>query len=98
MPPEYANDNIKTPRFSRWTRRGMSKEEAAEYCGCATTAAFDSWIQKGIVPGPIPGTNRWDRKAIDVWLDRASEIEPMNRPTSDPLEDWLASRAGRKGR
>ena len=55
-------------------KRGLSKHEAAEYCGCATLAAFDRWRQKGIVPAPIPGTTRWDRKALDAALDRASGL------------------------
>ena len=74
------------------TPRGMTKQEAAAYCGCDTKAAFDSWVQKGIVPGPIPGTQRWDRKAIDVWLDRASKIA-SNAASVDPLAEWKAKRA-----
>lgn len=59
--------------------RGMSKQEAAEYCGCKTLAAYDDWRRKGIVPGPIPGTNNYDRKLIDIWLDKASQIaQPSN--------------------
>ncbi len=74
----------------------MSKEEAAEYCGCGTTAAFHVWIQKGIVPPAIPGTNRWDRKAIDIYLDKASNIESPSISTGDPLADWKAQRAARR--
>lgn len=55
-------------------KRGMTKEETAEYCGCRTLAAFDNWRRKGIVPGPIPGTNVYDRKAVDRALDRVSGI------------------------
>src|SRR5258708_2996806 len=56
------------------TPRGLSKSDAAEYCGCATLEAFDDWVRKGIIPGAIPGTHRWDRKAIDAALDRASGL------------------------
>jgi hypothetical protein len=82
-------------RTSRWASvapRGMTKEEAAEYCGCETKGAFDSWIQKGIVPGPIPGTQRWDRKAIDLWLDRASDIKSPAEPVS-AWDEWKAMKA-----
>jgi hypothetical protein len=60
------------------TSRGLSKADAAAYCGCESLSTFDSWIAKGIVPGPIPGTHRWDRKAIDLALDRASGIAPAD--------------------
>jgi hypothetical protein len=32
------------------TRRGMTKQEAANYCGCESLAAFDRWRRLGIVP------------------------------------------------
>src|ERR1700730_16702333 len=41
--------------------RGMSKEQAAAYAGCETLSAFNDWIRRGILPGPIPGTHKWDR-------------------------------------
>ncbi|WP_245284261.1 hypothetical protein [Bradyrhizobium sp. WSM2254] len=70
----------------------MTKNEAAGYCGCVTTAAFDVWIRKGIVPPAIPGTNRWDRKAIDAALDRASSIDDKTRSVS-LLAEWKANKA-----
>jgi hypothetical protein len=75
-------------------KRGLSKKEAAAYCGCETLAAFDQWRQKGIVPGPIPGTTKWDRKAIDFALDRLSGI--VEKATGSALADWKASRAARR--
>lgn len=71
--------------------RGLSKVEAAAYCGCRTEGAFDDWVQKGIVPGPIPGTTRWDRKAIDRALDKASGLSD-ERPGASALAEWRASR------
>jgi len=70
--------------------RGITREEAAIYCGCST-ATFSNWVRRGIVPGPLPGTNRWDRKAIDAALDRASGLEPTLRES--PLEAWRVRRA-----
>lgn len=80
-------------RFRNVAPRGMTKDEAAEYCGCDTKAAFDSWVIKGIVPGPIPGTQRWDRKAIDIYLDRASNISTTL--SGSALADWKTRRAAR---
>ena len=51
--------------------RCLSRAAAAHYCG-VSKSGFDEWVRRGIVPGP--GTQRWDRKAIDLALDRASGI------------------------
>ena len=60
----------------------MTKQETAEYCGCRTLAAFDDWRRRGIIPGPIPGTNVYDRKAIDAALDRASGLSAQSEELS----------------
>lgn len=72
-------------------KRGLSKQEAADYCGCDTLAAFDQWRAKGIVPGPIPGTTRWDRKALDLALDRASGLVAESAP-GNAYERWKNAR------
>lgn len=71
--------------------RGLSRDEAAAYCGLSPTG-FDEWVKRRIVPGPIPGTQRWDLKAIDVALDRASGIETITGGTA--FDQWKARRAG----
>lgn len=53
------------------------------------------WVKKGLVPGAIPGTQRWDRNAIDWYLDRASGLATESA-SSDPLADWQVSLARRK--
>ena len=73
------------------TPRGMSKQEAAAYAGCETLSAFNSWIRRGIMPGPIPGTHRWDRKAIDAALDRLAGLEPTIERQLSPYDAWKAS-------
>jgi hypothetical protein len=74
--------------------RGLSKSDAAAYCGCESLAAFDDWVRRGILPGPIPGTHRWDRKAIDIKLDFASGLQTTMTPTS-ALEEWRAKKNAR---
>lgn len=69
------------------TPRGFTREQAAEYCGCESLTAFDKWVAKGIVPGPIPGTHRWDRKAIDHALDRRSGL--LSSDPGDEADRWL---------
>lgn len=45
----------------------LTREQAAELCGLAVTG-FDSWVRRGIVPGPIKGTRRWSRAALERSL------------------------------
>lgn len=61
-------------------RRGLRRDQAADYLSLSL-AGFDAWVHKGKIPGPIPGTKRWDRKAIDLALDRLSKIE-QNPPSA----------------
>ncbi|CAO4153229.1 hypothetical protein [Methylorubrum aminovorans] len=70
--------------------RCLTRAQAAEYCGCETVEAFDGWVRKGIVPGPITGTHRWDRRAIDRALDRRSGL--ISGATTS-IDEWLAENA-----
>jgi hypothetical protein len=75
--------------------RGLSKQQAAAYVGCQTEAAFDRWRQLRIVPPPIPGTNRWDKKALDLALDKASGLSSDIGTGDDtsPYQRWRTERA-----
>jgi len=73
--------------------RLLTKSEAATYCRCSLSA-FDDWIRRGIMPGSIPGTHRWDRKAIDRALDKLSGIVPQS-DTATAYDEWKAKRAAR---
>jgi hypothetical protein len=71
--------------------RGLTREQAAEYVGCETVSAFSDWVRRGLVPGPMKGTQRWDRKALDAALDRLSGL----RDDSDlSIDEWVARHAG----
>jgi hypothetical protein len=72
------------------TPRGLTREQAAEYCGCESLEAFQRWVREKIVPGPIPGTNRYDRKAIDRALDRRSGLLES---TDISFEEWAVAHA-----
>lgn len=56
--------------------RLMYGPDAAAYLGL-TSAAFSKWVAEGRIPKPLPGTRRWDRKAIDLALDKASRIKKV---------------------
>src|ERR1700675_2915402 len=47
-----------------YSRRLLSREKAAEYCGISKPT-FSAWVRLGRLPAPLPGTGRWDLKAID---------------------------------
>lgn len=72
------------------TPRLLSRQQAAAYCS-VSLETFDDYRHRGIVPDPIIGTNRWDRKLIDIWLDKASGIASA---TVTSLDTWRASRDG----
>jgi hypothetical protein len=62
--------------------RGLSKGDAAAYAGCDSLSTFNNWIRRGIMPGPIPGTHKWDRKAIDAVLDAISGLKTTIAPSA----------------
>ncbi len=57
--------------------RGMTSEAVAEYLGYRCTKTFQSALPilraRGF-PARIVGLHRWDRAAIDRWLDEQSGI------------------------
>ncbi|KZK82974.1 hypothetical protein PsAD13_03176 [Pseudovibrio sp. Ad13] len=71
-------------------QRLLSKQQAAEYCGLSVSG-FDNWIEKGLAPPPLPGTQRWDKKAIDLHFDRMSGLQPK-ADNENPLDSWLEAR------
>lgn len=75
--------------------RLQSKEGICAYLGNISPATYDSWQAKGIVPGPVAGTNRYDLRQHDHVLDlRAGISLPTQVAAMSPLEAWEASHAG----
>lgn len=75
--------------------RLLSGADAAAYCS-VTPPTFSRWVAIGVMPRPIPGTRRWDRRAIDQMLDKASGITWPD--TDDPFEAWKAEYDARSAR
>jgi predicted DNA-binding transcriptional regulator AlpA len=73
--------------------RLLTREQAAAYCGLSVYG-FAEWVKTGRLPGPIRGTIRWDRKAIDAALDQASGLQATLQ--ASPLEEWKARHHARK--
>src|SRR3954471_19106818 len=71
--------------------RLLSRSQAACYCS-VSTSTFSNWVHSGKVPPALPGTTRWDVKAIDVALDAMSGL---TRQDSSALDEWRSRRARR---
>lgn len=69
--------------------RLLTKQEAAKRCAL-TPSGYDQWKRKGLVPGPVPGTRRYDAKALDLALDKA-----MGLTSDEPSKfaEWKRNRA-----
>ena len=65
--------------------RLLTRAQAAHYCGLSESA-FDDWQRKGLLPRPIAGRKRWDRRAIDRHLDA---ISGLTSEADDEAESWL---------
>lgn len=70
--------------------RLMTVREAADYCRL-TPSGFAAWVRDGRLPGPLPGTKRYDRLAIDQALDKLSGII-NSEETGNAFDQWMATR------
>jgi predicted DNA-binding transcriptional regulator AlpA len=64
----------------------LRRSEVAEMCSISVQTV-DMWVRKSIIPGPIAGTRRWSRSAIERRLasqDAASS--PIDQLS--PFEQW----------
>lgn len=52
--------------------RGLTRDQAAMYLNLSPRL-FDELVKQGLYPGPLPG-GIYDRKAIDVAMDRLSGL------------------------
>jgi hypothetical protein len=78
---------FKRPAYGSNTRI-MKRKDAAAYCGLSVRV-FNAWVAKGLLPASIGGTNHWDGKAIDLYLDRVSGLDSSNDGgEADPFQQW----------
>lgn len=69
--------------------RLVSKEGICAYLGGIKPSTYDNWLARGIVPGAVPGTNRFDIVAHDAALDRISGLDQAKTAAHlSPLEQW----------
>lgn len=74
------------------TPRLMTKAQAADYCA-VTPSRFYQLVKLGTLPGPVPGTTRYDRVAIDRALDKHAGLH--SDAELSPLQKWLAEDGNR---
>ncbi|WP_115670011.1 hypothetical protein [Ciceribacter selenitireducens] len=67
--------------------RLIGRKEAAAYCNITPTA-FSGWVRTHIMPPAIPGTRKWDKKAIDAKLDEISGLAGNDNNPVDEFEKW----------
>ncbi|EPE98641.1 helix-turn-helix transcriptional regulator [Rhizobium grahamii] len=70
--------------------RLIGRKEAAAYCGVWPTC-FSMWVSSGKMPPAIPGTRKWDRKAIDLKLDDLSGLAASAEAPSEDDEHPLSN-------
>lgn len=75
--------------------RLIGRKKAAEYCGITPTC-FSMWVASHIMPPAVPGTRKWDRRAIDAKLDEISGLVAPEAKASGGLSDWRRRRDARK--
>ncbi|WP_206659569.1 helix-turn-helix transcriptional regulator [Hansschlegelia zhihuaiae] len=75
--------------------RGLPRDQAAAYLGL-TPRQFMARVREGHLPGPIPGSQIWDRAALDAWLDQVGGLVQRvpNTSAEAEYEAWKARRAG----
>ncbi len=67
--------------------RLIGRKEAAAYLGIGEST-FSLWVSTHKMPPPVPGTRRWDRKAIDAKLDAISGLDLTPDTVEDEFEKW----------
>lgn len=74
--------------------RLQSKDGICIYLGGISHATYDSWQAKGLVPGPVPGTTRYDVRQHDLLIDQRLGLQKAPEAKSSALDNWRAGRAG----
>lgn len=71
------------------SKRLLSGPEVAEYLG-VSSSTVRSWVLRGLLPGCLEGTRKWDRRAIDAALDRKAGLASVN--SNSGYDTWKANR------
>lgn len=75
--------------------RLIGRKEAAAYCGIAEST-FSLWVSTHKMPPVVPGTRKWDKRAIDAKLDEISGLAAIAEPQETDLQKWRRERDARR--
>jgi hypothetical protein len=75
--------------------RLIGRKEASDYCGIGESP-FSLWVSTHKMPPAIPGTRKWDKRAIDARLDEISGLEVKAQDKETDLQKWRRERDLRK--
>ncbi|NRQ15590.1 hypothetical protein [Ensifer sesbaniae] len=67
--------------------RLIGRKEAAAYCGIGEST-FSLWVATHKMPPAVPGTRKWDKRAIDAKLDEISGLGSSAEP-EDAYDKWM---------
>ncbi|MGO7750511.1 helix-turn-helix transcriptional regulator [Rhizobium ruizarguesonis] len=70
--------------------RLIGRKEAGNYLGIAEST-FSLWVSTHKMPPCIPGTRKWDKRAIDARLDEIGGLSVNDK--EDPYEKWMRENA-----
>lgn len=71
--------------------RLINRKEAAVYCGIAEST-FSMWVANQKMPRAVPGTRKWDKRAIDAKLDEISGLGGPPDKTETDFQKWKRAR------
>ena len=81
-------DNDNSPRL-------IGRKEAAAYCNIGEST-FSLWVSTNKMPPSVPGTRKWDKRAIDAKLDEISGLASGDDAQETDLQKWRRERDARK--
>lgn len=75
--------------------RLIGRKEAAAYCSVGEST-FSLWVATRKMPPSVPGTRKWDKRAIDAKLDEISGLASSKNNQETELQKWRRERDARK--
>ena len=73
--------------------RLTDKHGICAFLGGISSSTYDTWHARGLVPGPVRGTNRYDYKAHRAALDLSGGLSKRSEQPRSPLDAWERSHA-----
>src|SRR5262245_415462 len=73
-------------------KRGLTAEQAAEHLGLSVPG-FHAWVKRQGIQCRIPGSNRYDLRALDAAIDKLMGMAPAAPERAlTPYAAWKAER------